>query len=107
MPPMEDEAFYAQAPKDRDYRRWLLGQLSFRWFLHQGMDNVAPAAKPLAAAAFVIIYPFWVVIILAMLAGYFLLWLALMPVRNWAKKNKKGYYAEDSPPPPPPLDKPA
>ena len=93
---MEDEEFFAQAPRDRDYRRYLLGQLSLRWLLRSGMTNVAPAAKPLVAAALVIIYPIWVVIILAALAGYFLLWLALMPVRIWAKKNKKGYYADDA-----------
>ena len=92
---MDDDEFYAQPTKDRDYRRRLIGQLSLRWLLREGTKTVAPAAKPLAAAGFVIIYPFWVVIVLAMLAGYFVLWLALMPVRNWAKKNKKGYYADD------------
>ena len=93
---MDDEEFYAQSPKDRNYSQHLFSQIMPDWYFSRGTRGANGLTRLFVVACLAILYPFWVILILALTAGYCVLALLFLPVRTWAKKSKKGYYAATS-----------
>jgi hypothetical protein len=74
----------------------LLKSLSLRFVLSQA-DGYPVVIKQFLQFCLILIYPAWVVGILAMAAIYYpcyaVLWLLFWPIRAWMKKNRPEEYA--------------
>ena len=93
---MDDADFSAQSPRDRNYFAWFLSRLRPGWYFSKGLSGAGPGMKPVVAIVLAFLYPLWVLIVALGVVAYCALWVLLLPLRVWARKNKKGYFAAAS-----------
>jgi YggT family protein len=89
-------AAQAEAEAETSTGRTLLRSMSLRFLLSQA-EGYPVVIKQFLQFCLILVYPAWVVGVLASAVGYFalfsILWVVLWPLRAWMKKNRPEEYA--------------
>jgi hypothetical protein len=85
-------AAQAEAEAETSFGRMLLRSMSLRFVLSQA-DGYPVVIKQFLQFCLILIYPAWIFGVLALGAGFYVLWALFWPLRAWMKKNRPEDYA--------------